>query len=388
MSTPAKPAPAKHDDHDLLARLAGGGNSQDGFDPWQGLTATEPEAEESGAKVITEEAPEAESADAPKADAAATKPAGVANRVDQNLDQLLDRINRLRDRAEPGQVVPETQLATKPTTPPEEFFPPEPRTWDEAKVSEGEVEALVLKYLLSRGNATGAEITEQIKLPFTLLEGLFRQLKHDQLVVYRDTAAMGDYQYQLTDLGRERARRYAVHCTYFGAAPVALDDYIASVGAQSLTRQHPTVDDLRAAFDDLLISKRMMDRLGPAINSGRGMFLYGAAGNGKTSIAERVTRAFGQIIWIPRAIGVDGEIIRLFDPSNHLPVELDESGVIKTQQIDRRWIRIQRPTIVAGGELTMSALEVASNQRGATSAEEQLRHARDRRLRPPEDANR
>ena len=156
-----------------------------------------------------------------------------------------------------------------------------------------------------------------------LIDELLRQMKHDQWVVYKAAAPMNDYVYQLTDIGRERAKRLAEHCTYFGAAPVHLTEYIESVKAQSLTRQHPTHEDLEAAFDDLQISMRMFSRLGPAINSGRGLFLFGAAGNGKTSIAERITRAFGQTIWIPRAIGIDGEIIRLYDPSNHeeLPLE-------------------------------------------------------------------
>ena len=114
---------------------------------------------------------------------------------------------------------------------------------------------------------------------------------------------MNDFQYQLSELGRERARRYAQHCSYFGSAPVALKDYIASVNAQSLTKQHPTAESLHLAFADLLLNKKMLDRLGPAINSGRGLFLYGAPGNGKTSIAERVTRAFGQLVWIPRDPG-------------------------------------------------------------------------------------
>jgi predicted ATPase with chaperone activity len=107
----------------------------------------------------------------------------------------------------------------------------------------------------------------------------------------------------------------------------------------------------------------MLRRLGPAINSGRGMFLYGSAGNGKTTIAERVTRAFGQYIWMPRAIGVDGEIIRLYDPVNHeecpLPVN---TALLDQSKIDRRWIRIRRPTIVVGGELTMESLEVTLNR--------------------------
>jgi predicted ATPase with chaperone activity len=112
-----------------------------------------------------------------------------------------------------------------------------------------------------------------------------------------------------------------------------------------------------------LLNEKMFSRLGPAINSGRGLFLYGAPGNGKTSIAERVTAAFGNYVWIPRAIGVDGEIIRLFDPVNHLETPLEPGqGLLDQQRIDKRWVRIRRPTIIAAGELTMSSLEVTLNQ--------------------------
>ena len=107
----------------------------------------------------------------------------------------------------------------------------------------------------------------------------------------------------------------------------------------------------------------MLDRLGPAVNSGRGLFLFGAAGNGKTSIAERVTRAFGQEIWIPRAIGIDGEIMRVFDPIDHeeLPLEACDGRLRRRGRSTAAGCAIRRPTIVVGGELTMSALEVTIN---------------------------
>ena len=200
-----------------------------------------------------------------------------------------------------------------------------------------------------------------MKLPFALIDEMLRRMKNDQLLAHRGAAAMSDYQYQLTDLGRERARRLAAHCSYFGAAPVSLADYVAGVAAQSLTRQHPTAETLQRSFADLVLSPRILDRLGPAINSGRGLFLYGA-GQRQDEHRQRVTRAFGQHVWIPRAVGVDGEIIRLFDPLAHeeLPPE-PAAGVADQSKIDKRWVRIRRPTIVAGGELTMSALEVTIN---------------------------
>jgi hypothetical protein len=336
----------------LLARLAGRGTDE-GPDPYAAVAATLP-------------------------DHTAPKVAAVqqAEKLRQDkLDQLLGRIAQLTGgataavnptavganvgHASPAQAA-SALVAVAPVA--NEFFPAEPASFAEARLTESEVEELTLKFLLARGDVSGRDIADQIKLPFLLLEELLRQMKQEQWIVHRGAAAMNDYQYQLTDKGRERARRLAEHCTYFGAAPVALADYVASVRAQSLTTQHPSADDLRRAFDDLLINPRMLARLGPAINSGRGLFLYGAAGNGKTSIAERVTKAFGQFIWIPRAIGIDGEIIRLFDPSNHEETALESTGgLLDNRKIDKRWIRVRRPTIVVGGELTMDNLEVTRN---------------------------
>src|SRR6185369_4841902 len=144
---------------------------------------------------------------------------------------------------------------------------------------------------------------------------------------------------------------------------------------QSLTKRHPSSEDLARAFDDLKVNPRMLRRLGPAINSGRGLFLFGAPGNGKTSIAERVTKAFGQYVWIPRAIGIDGEIIRLYDPNAHELAPLEAGGgLLEESHIDKRWLRIRRPTVVVGGELTMSNLEVTLNtSTGISEAPVQLK---------------
>lgn len=196
-------------------------------------------------------------------------------------------------------------------------------------------------------------------MPFRLLEPVLQAMKLAQLVAFRGSAPMNDFIYQLTDLGRERGKKLAELCSYFGAAPVPLADYCNSVAAQSLTKKRPTQTDLERAFADLLINKHMLRRLGPAVNSGRGLFLFGQPGNGKTSIAERITQAFGDCVWIPRAVSVDGEIMRVFDPGLHTEAPLNEpTGPLQTRPIDRRWVRIRRPTIVVGGELTMDSLEV------------------------------
>src|SRR6185436_7117470 len=128
-------------------------------------------------------------------------------------------------------------------------------------LTDSEIECLILKYLLAKGDGSGRSVADQIKLPFVLIEELLRRLKNEQILVYRDSAPMGDYLYQLTDLGRERARRIAEVSMYFGSAPVLLADYSAAVKAQSLESQHPSQDDLKRAFSDLLVSPSMLDRL-------------------------------------------------------------------------------------------------------------------------------
>ncbi|MEX0939023.1 MAG: AAA family ATPase [Pirellulales bacterium] len=320
---------AEQDLQSLLARLSSRG--EESAAAWAELQARQPQHGTSTGAAVEGEEPRGES----------------------ELDALLDRINGMVDGSDgSGNQIGESG----------EFIPLEPDSFEQAGLTDSEVEALCTKFLLARGEASGRGVAEQVALPFRLIDDLLHQMKHDQLVAHRGAAPMNDYVYQLTEMGRERARRYSQTCTYFGAATVTLQDYTAAVAAQSLAGQHPTPDDLKRAFSDLLINQKMLRRLGPAINSGRGLFLFGAPGNGKTSIAERITKAFGEHIWIPRALGIDGEIIRLYDPSNHTEVPVaGYEGLIDQRKLDRRWIRIRRPTIVVGGELTMDNLEVTVN---------------------------
>ena len=244
----------------------------------------------------------------------------------------------------------------------EPMIPIEPQTLEQAGLNGQIIEEITMRYLLNRGESSGRAIADQLKVPFRLVEPTLNRLKAQQLSCYLGSTAFNDYIHALTDAGRDRARRHVQKTTYFGSAPIPLEQYIQSVKLQSVEHQHPNSEDLRRAFSDLLIAPSLLARLGPAINSGRGMFLFGYPGNGKTSIAERVTKSFGEFIWIPRAVSIDGEIMRIFDPLNHEEVPHESSdGMLRNTQVDQRWVRIRRPTIVAGGELTMNMLEVARN---------------------------
>jgi predicted ATPase with chaperone activity len=247
------------------------------------------------------------------------------------------------------------------------FLPLEPNSFREALLTESDIDTLVLKFLLVRGTANGREIADQIKLPFKLFDSLLARLRLERLVVHKGEATIGDYQYQLTSTGHEQARRHYEHCSYCGAAPVALEDYIAGLKAQSIAGRDYTLADVAAAFEDLLLSPELINQLAQAVHSGKGLFLYGPPGNGKTSIAERMSKVLGEHLWIPRVIGVEGELIRLFDPCNHVEMPLAQGeGLLEQRKIDRRWIRIRRPTIIAGGELTMERLEVTVHRATGT----------------------
>jgi len=245
------------------------------------------------------------------------------------------------------------------------FFPDEPQTRDETGLSVTEIESLILKLLLNCGLATGREIARHIRLPFAIVKDELQSLKSQLLVSYRDGAPMNDYEYELTELGVDRARRRAEICTYFGAAPVRMSAYISAIKQQSIENATPRLADLKRAFADLQLPPAVISQIGQAVNAGKSLFLYGAPGNGKTCIAERVIRAVSEYIWIPRCITVTDEIIRLYDPSMHeeVPLVAEASGdqLLDAMKVDRRWIRIRRPTVVTGGELTLDMLECKLN---------------------------
>jgi hypothetical protein len=245
--------------------------------------------------------------------------------------------------------------------PPDEFQPVVPGSLRELGVRHSDIEAIILRFLLNSGPHIGFEIAKQIRLPLTLISPLLGQLKEEKLLVYKAAAAAGDFLYELSEVGAERARRYWEHCTYFGSVPVALKDYVASVHAQSVRKQNPKVREIQMAVDGLSVSPKMILRLAQAVNSGLALFLYGAPGNGKTVIACRLTRAFGEAIWIPRALNVGGAIVRLYDPNNHAALPLPQDKLRCLSNIDDRWIRIRRPTLVVGGELTLESFEVRSS---------------------------
>ena len=248
------------------------------------------------------------------------------------------------------------------------FWPAEPRSLREAGLTAPMLESLICKLLLTVGQLSGRQIAERLALPFAVFEPVFSDLRTRKVISYNGSAPLGDYNYVLTEQGLTLARSYRDACAYVGPAPVPLEDYVLSVEAQAVGDVAVRKHDLAEALADVSVEPSLFDLLGPAVNSGSGMFLYGAPGNGKSTLAERMCRCYGQSIWIPRTIIDDGEIIKLYDPAYHLPVTAgDPYGQAKESSSDGRWIRVRRPTVIVGGELTMDSLELRHDARSGVS---------------------
>ncbi|MCB9674955.1 MAG: AAA family ATPase [Alphaproteobacteria bacterium] len=237
------------------------------------------------------------------------------------------------------------------------FVPVEARSWDELGIDPEMVLGQCLRMLVGQSKVSGKQISEWADLPLPLVGDVLNAMKQRKLIEYLGTNAIGDHLVQLTTAGNEAALESKKVTSYVGSTPVPYKSYLLSIRQQSLTNANPGPEDLQRAFGDIDVSDDMLDRLGPAIASCKSLFLYGPPGNGKTTIAERITRAFGDAIWIPRTLSIGGTLVKLFDPAVHKPIE--PSAEIQRQfRIDRRWVLIERPTVITGGELTLDMLEL------------------------------
>ena len=253
---------------------------------------------------------------------------------------------------------PAAKVAKQPTP-----LPP-PATIAETGLHPDSLAQLLLKTLVA-GEATGTSLAERLRLPYSVLDALVQHARVEKLVEVRGTSGTGTagYRYILTDLGRDRAMQFFEISRYVGPAPVPLGQYNAYVRACMAARPYVDRDVLSTGFSELIVNAAMMDLLGPAVNSGKSLFLYGKPGNGKTVIAEGIGRALGTEMYVPHAIDVDGQVITTFDAVNHVTLEsaAESTSVIAAAALDRRWEKIKRPVVVVGGELTLEMLDLTFN---------------------------
>jgi hypothetical protein len=223
---------------------------------------------------------------------------------------------------------------------------------------------LMLKTLIA-GESSGTQLADSMRLPYSVLDAMVQHARVEKLIEVRGASGAGSagYRYALTDLGRDRAMQFLDINRYVGPAPVPLNQYNAYVRASMAARPWVDRDCLAKGFENLIVSPTMYQKLGPAVNSGKSLFLYGAPGNGKTVVAEGIGRALGSDMHTPHAIDVDGQTITMFDPVSHVGTAAAGSAqsVVSTAVYDRRWIQIRRPVVVVGGELTLEMLDLTFN---------------------------
>lgn len=243
--------------------------------------------------------------------------------------------------------------------------PPEPKSLEETGLKIGMLADIALKYLYYAGTATGAGLAEELCLPWNdVVERVVDFVAQEKWVDMRGGKGFGrvSVDFILTEKGREYARDALLRTTYVGPAPVPLDQYTAVVTQQTQEVPVVTKEALSRALAHLTVESPLVEKLGPAVNSGRSLFLYGPPGNGKTSLAEAVSAMFGGEAYVPHALEIDGHIIKVFDKLVHHAVDLetapDAQGRRQSFEMDHRWRLCRRPTVIVGGELTLETLDL------------------------------
>jgi len=242
--------------------------------------------------------------------------------------------------------------------------PVAPLTLAEAGLSLDLVLQLALKTLYLSGDLIGTELARRLGLRFPVIEPALDELRGARHIEVASGSMLGpsSYEYRILDAGRARAMLFLQQNQYVGVAPVPLAQYAAYLRAhQQAVPRTATRDRVREACRHLVLSDRVIDSLGPAVNAGHSLFVYGPPGNGKTVIAQSIRNLLDGDVAIPHAIAVEGQIIRIFDPVVHEPLTVEEPEplIAAGPTEDRRWVRCRRPLVTVGGELTLDALELS-----------------------------
>jgi len=242
--------------------------------------------------------------------------------------------------------------------------PSAPASQDASGLSVDMLVQLALKTLLLTGELTGTQLASRLGLPFRVIEPALDVIKAQRQCEISGGGMLGSsaYQYRITDAGRTRAALFLEQNHYVGRAPVPLDQYRRyMVAFHDAVRFQATRARVQQAFSHLVLSDHVLDQIGPAINAGHSMFVYGPPGNGKTVISHAIRNLLMGELAIPHAIEVEGNIIRVFDPVNHEPVPQPMSGdsLDEGVRFDQRWVLCRRPVVMVGGELTLDALDLS-----------------------------
>lgn len=246
-------------------------------------------------------------------------------------------------------------------------MPTEPADIPATGIDGTELLSLLMKLIYVEHLESARQYLDAIKLPYNIVLDLIRMGIDRQLLRNLGTRDSGnplDLSYAFTDEGRRWTVDALEQMRYTGPAPVTLEEFAYQVNLQKITNERVTFDRLRSSFGELVFEDSMIESVGPALNSGRAILLYGPPGNGKTSVALSFASVFSDVIYVPYAVIVEGQIIRVYDPSLHSLLSADASvqdnslSFVRSDEYDARWVPCQRPFVVTGGELTLDMLDL------------------------------
>ena len=246
--------------------------------------------------------------------------------------------------------------------------PVSPRTVAETGISQANLLALMLKFMLQQSCETVTALADHMMLLPQVVQALVEEATQKQLIQATGSIAIGivsQIRYALSDRGRMAAMEALAHNLYVGPAPVPLDAYQAQILRQRITNEVTDAAAFRKCFEGLIIPEHFLRKIGPAVNAGRTVLLFGPPGNGKTTIATKIAGLFKHIVYIPFAVEIDGQMMKVFDPAVHIRKVSDEDAAVlssqqgvRREEFDQRWVACKRPVVVAGGELTLEMLDL------------------------------
>jgi predicted ATPase with chaperone activity len=257
------------------------------------------------------------------------------------------------------QASPQAAVRVAPAAHPP-LVPPIVQHVEDTGIEPGFIADLILKIVYYHSIIPAGKIAEVLRLPFSeVVDGLIEELKSHHFigVLGTDSPLRVAYKYALTDKGLSKVHDLLRRSTYAGPCPVTLEDYTYMVSHQRVRDAEVTREKVEQAFSRMVLAPHVLEQLGPAIYSGEPLFIHGPSGNGKTMMAEIATTCLGGDVYIPHALLVEGEIIRVFDAEFHQ--EVDDPN----PHVDRRWVRSKRPIVIAGGELTLQSLDLLYSPR-------------------------